>query len=281
MTPAKDFDALILDMDGVLLDTRRSFTLATLLSARACADRPGLGEEWTTVEVERLRLAGGFNNDWDAAAALCLLGPLSRPGPTWNELCEELSRRGGGPDAVRTLAGVECWERARREVEPVFQRLYAGPRAFELYGLEPSERRGLHEEEVPLATPAELLEAGLPFGIFTGRTREEAGLGLDRLGLVLPPERLVCDSEPRFRKPGPDGLLVLAEALGARRPLHVGDTVDDLGSARAARAAGLAVRFAGVAPDGGEAERRLRAEGADAVRPSLRDVLIWMKEEEP
>ncbi len=281
MTPARGFDALILDMDGVLLDTRRSFTLATLLSARACAQRPGLGEEWSAAEVERLRLAGGFNNDWDAAAALCLLGPRSRPGPAWNALCEKLSQGGGGPGAVRALAGDGCWERARLEVEPVFQRLYGGPRAFELYGLEPSEKRGLHEEEAPMVTPAELLEAGLPYGIFTGRTREEAKLGLDRLGLALPPERLVCDSEPRFRKPRPDGLLALAEALGARRPLHVGDTVDDLRSARAAREAGLAVRFAGVAPEGGEAERRLRAEGAEAVRPSLRAVLTWMKEEEP
>ena len=281
MTGARGFDALILDMDGVLLDTRRSFTLATLLSARACAERPGLGEEWTTAEVERLRLAGGFNNDWDAAAALCLLGPRSRPGPAWNALCEKLARGGGGPAAVRALAGEEEWARARRKVEPVFQRLYAGPRAFELYGLKPAHERGLYEEEAPMATPAELLETGLPFGIFTGRTREEAELGLHRLGLALPPERLVCDSEPRFRKPGPDGLLVLAEALGARRPLHVGDTVDDLRSALAARAAGLAVRFAGVAAEGGEAERRLLAEGADAVRPSLRGILAWMKEEEP
>lgn len=272
------FDALILDMDGVLLDTSRSFTLATLEAARACAKPPGLDGGWTSEAVERLRLAGGFNNDWDCAAALCLLGPRTSPGGGWDAVCEKLEFMGGGPQAAGAMAGQEAWNQCRAKVAPLFQRLYAGPRALRLYGLEPTVDRGLCEEEVPLVSAEELAGVGLPFGVFTGRTREEATLGLERLGLDLPADRLVCDTEARFRKPNPDGIFALAGALGAQSPLHVGDTVDDLRAALAAWRAGLDVGFAGVANPDSPSERRLASLGADVVKASLRDVLTWIKE---
>ena len=108
---------------------------------------------------------------------------------------------------------------------------------------------------------------------FTGRAREEATLGLERLGLDLPPERVVCDTSPRFRKPRPDGLLALASAMNSRRPLYVGDTVDDMAAAWNAREAGLQVSFAGVAGVGSERARRFTEGGAIAVRDSLRTIL--------
>lgn len=267
------FDALLLDMDGVLLDTRSSFTAAVALSARRCAAAPGLGEGWGEAEVEALRLAGGFNNDWDGATALALLGPASGPGAAWASLCAELAAAGGGPRSVAARCGADTWAATRARVTPVFQCIYAGPRAMEIYGLEPTEARGLYELEVPLATHAEIAAAGLPIGVFTGRAREEATLGLERLGLLLPPERVVCDTSPRFRKPRPDGLMALAEAVNSRTPLYVGDTVDDMAAAWNAREAGLEVSFAGVAPEGSERARRFAEGGAMAVRESLRAIL--------
>ena len=127
MTP---FDALLLDMDGVLLDTRLSFTAAVVLSARRCAAAPGLGAGWGGAEVEALRLAGGFNNDWDGAAAVALLGPGSWPGDPWVSLCGELAAEGGGPGAVASRCGEDVWAAMRARVTPVFQCLYAGPRAL-------------------------------------------------------------------------------------------------------------------------------------------------------
>ncbi len=267
------FDALLLDMDGVLLDTRPSFTAAVCLSAARCAVPPGLGGEWGEPEVEALRLAGGFNNDWDAAAAVALLGPDTGPGKAWGALCAGLAADGGGPGAVRRRCGDDVWQAARGAVEPVFQRLYAGPRSLEVYGLEPMEARGLFELEFPLTSAAEIFATGLPVGVFTGRTREESALGLARLGLDLPRASVVCDEGPELRKPRPDGLLSLAAALGSRRPLYVGDTVDDLGSARSATAAGLDVSFAGIAAPGSERGRRFLEGGAALVAPSLNRVL--------
>lgn len=273
MTGLRDIRALGLDMDGVLLDTRRSFTRGVLLAAAACAPPPGLGRGWTERQVERLRLCGGFNNDWDAAAALAALGPASGPDDGWETVCARLEALGGGPAAAAALSGEARWRSLREAVVPLFQRLYAGPRSLEVYGVAPTEPRGLYEEEEPLVSAEELSAPGLPFGVFTGRTRGEAALGLERLGFELPEERLVCDTQPRFRKPRPDGLLALAAALPAGALLYVGDGADDLACARAAGASGLDVRFAGIAPPGSLRESRFLQGGALLVRETLREVL--------
>lgn len=267
------FDGVVFDMDGVLLDTSRSFTAAVLLASGACAVEPGLRGAWGERQVERLRLCGGFNNDWDAAATVAILGPGCDSSGDWEERCAQLEELGGGPDAVRVLVGDRTWLEVLSRVTPAFQRLYAGPQAREVYGLEPSEPRGLYEMEEPLVSPEELAAPGLPFGIFTGRTVEEARLGLKRLGLELPAGRMVCDTSPRFRKPRPDGLLELAAQLGARRLLHVGDTLDDLRSSANARLEGLDVAFAGIAPAGSERARRFAEKGALLVRASVREIL--------
>ncbi len=267
------FDMLVLDIDGVLLDTAPSFTAAVLETGRRCAVAPGLADTWTGADVERLRLAGGFNNDWDSAAALALLGPASGPGVQWAETCREIKQRGGGPRAVESMTGAGAWGSVRTAVLPVFQRIYAGPRSMEIYGIPPEELEGLYERERPLANPEEIFRTGLPVGFFTGRTREEAVLAMERLGLEVDGGRLVCDTEPRFRKPLPDGLLAIASEARSERPLFVGDTVDDMGSAISARASGLDVAFAGIAELGSERERRLREGGAVAVRPSLSHIL--------
>lgn len=275
------FDGLILDMDGVLLDTVPSFTACVVQTARACSEPPGLGGDWSEAEVERLRLSGGFNNDWDGAAAMALLGPASGPGDGWARQCAALRASGGGPGAVVSLVGAGRWDAMRAKAEPAFQRLYAGPRSLELYGLAPTEPAGLCERERPLATPSDLSGFGLPVGIFTGRTWKETELGMERLGLRLPPGRIVCDTEARFRKPRPDGLLALAKALCARHPLYVGDTVDDLAAALNARDAGLDVAFAGVAQEGSERALRFARGGAVLVRASLRQILGDLAMERP
>jgi HAD superfamily phosphatase len=272
---ARGFDALVLDMDGVLLDTRGSFTPCVVETARRCAGEP-LGEGWSGDDVEALRLAGGFNNDWDAAAALALLGPAAGPGAGWRTACSAMHRRGGGPASVEAYAGGEAWAEVRGRVEPLFQRLYAGPSARRVYGIEPTEPGGFYEAERPLITEAEVEAAGLPYGVFTGRAPGEADLGFEMLGFAPAPERVVTDSDPAFRKPRPDGLIRLAAVLGASRPLVVGDTVDDMGSVTAARRAGMEAAFAGVAEAGSEREKRFRDGGAVVVAASLREVLRWL-----
>ena len=58
--------------------------------------------------------------------------------------------------------GKKAWDETRGKVEPIFQRLYAGPKARDVYGIEPTEESGLYELEVPLVKPQALLAPGRP-----------------------------------------------------------------------------------------------------------------------
>jgi HAD superfamily phosphatase len=80
--------------------------------------------------------------------------------------------------------------------------------------------------------------------IFTGRTRAEARLTLDRFVPQMVFDPIIGNQEVENPKPAPDGLLkIRAECPGAPA-FYLGDTVDD---ARSARAAG--VPFIGVGSD--------------------------------
>jgi HAD superfamily hydrolase (TIGR01548 family) len=269
----QNFDAVVFDLDGVLIDTSRSFTVGVLRTAALCAVPPGLGEGWDAAHVEELRLCEGFNDDWDAAAALALVGPAAGPGAGWPVLCRELRQSGGGPRSVIRRTGEQPWRVMRAVVGPVFQRLYAGPEARRVYGVPATEARGLYESEVPLIQLHELESLDVPWGVFTGRSPGEAALGLRILGVRLPRERLICATDSRYRKPRPDGLLQLAASLRATRVAFVGDNLDDLMAARNARDAGLEVAFLGIAPEGSVRERRFLEGGAVAVVGQVRD--LW------
>ncbi|MFQ5610809.1 MAG: HAD family hydrolase [Anaerolineae bacterium] len=82
-------DALIFDIDGVLIDVSRSYREAVRQTVQLYLER-GLGLTagsrplLTADEVEMLKLAGGFNNDWDLTTAfiayfLEMLPPVSTP----------------------------------------------------------------------------------------------------------------------------------------------------------------------------------------------------------
>lgn len=61
----KDFDGLIFDMDGILVDVARSYREAIRQTAGFFLKR-----EVTTEEVSKVKSRIGMNNDWDATYAL-------------------------------------------------------------------------------------------------------------------------------------------------------------------------------------------------------------------
>ncbi len=125
---------------------------------------------------------------------------------------------------------------------------------------------GLIRREVWMPRPGllERLAARFDLAIFTGRTRHEASLTLDRFAGRLNFDPVVTTDDVAAGKPAPDGLLKIAAAAPGRPLCYVGDTVDD---ARCARAAG--VRFIGIAspahPWRAQLDALFRAEGAWAV----------------
>lgn len=190
-------EALLLDMDGVLAEVSRSYRAAILESARA------FGAAVTSDDVERAKLAGGANNDWQLTHRLVL----------------------SASNASASNASAPTLE----QVTQVFEDLYQGKDGVP----------GLCELET-LLVPKGLLEElnrRLPKGmaIVTGRPRADCAKFLKTHGLMelFPVQICMEDCAP---KPSPEPVLLALKALGvdAERALMVGDTVDDAVAAVAA-----------------------------------------------
>ena len=107
--------------------------------------------------------------------------------------------------------------------------------------------------------------------IFTGRTRDEARLTLNRFAPQLTFDPIIGNTDVENLKPAPDGIWKICATCPGARTVYVGDTVDD---ARSARAAG--VFFVGVAAPDNSRRQELtdlfHREGAGAVVESINDL---------
>ncbi len=250
--------SLIFDIDGVLIDTHRSFNDVIPRSVAFYMERVlGLhtSDAWMTgEEVGRWRRAGGFNNDWDTAEAGLLVALWRAAGvpavPPAAVLAERTTAAGGGLAALRAIVEAEAGPAAdaiftrldRPLLERIFKELYVGAPLFpRLFG-EPARHyhgRGAVENETALLDSGLRDRAcALPLGILTGRIPEEAALALELTGFAgLAPDRIVTDNGRFPPKPDPAGLLHLAGALTGRPLYYLGDNVDDLTTLRRTRAA--------------------------------------------
>jgi phosphoglycolate phosphatase-like HAD superfamily hydrolase len=71
-----DVEAVIFDCDGVLIDTRKSYNLTIIQTARFILSQligfPFPQRVITPSIIDRLRRSGGFNNDWDSTYVILL-----------------------------------------------------------------------------------------------------------------------------------------------------------------------------------------------------------------
>lgn len=253
-----EIQALVFDIDGVLLDVSQSFhrvvceTVQRFLTdhCRWQPDGPLLEPD----EVILFKGAGGFNNDWDLtlAAVLYYLRKGQQYGttdavtlraapPALPEFLAQVRRAGGGLSAAEHLLMPTESPEQRREltllwnqklIVQLFQERYAGEEhCRELYGFDPQHVHGrgaLEQERVLL--DASLLPARIQrYAVLTDRTLEEAELALERVGLLgrIPRRHLVCAEAPAT-KPDPTALLTAVRPLKVRVALYLGDTLDDL-----------------------------------------------------
>ncbi len=174
------------------------------------------------------------------------------------EYIQEIKNRGGFNDdwALSNLVIREFgFEPDYQEVVDYFQRLFLGV-----------DDDGLILRERWLGKPGllERLAQDWRFAIFTGRTREEARLTLDRCAPHLVFDPIIGNKDITNLKPAPDGLLKICETCAPAESIYLGDNIDD---ARSARAAG--VPFIGVAPAASALTELFQAEGARAVIESI------------
>lgn len=213
-------DAVIFDVDGVLVDTDASYTEAVIRTVRwlvpgAAVDRP-LIRLW--------RRSGDWNNDWDLSYGLyCWL--VGSP------------RLKAADAAARPLADLVATAGTRAEldyaaVQGLFEEHYNGTAlAVARYGIAPRLHNDapLSREERVMLEPAvidALRALGIhKIGIVTGRVQADWEQVAGRLPL---PAGVVVATDEDGRKPDPGPLRKVLAALSATAALVVGDTLNDL-----------------------------------------------------
>ncbi|EMA36325.1 TIGR01548 family HAD-type hydrolase [Halobiforma nitratireducens] len=286
-------DAVVLDVDGVLVDVADSYRRAILESVEHVYDRT-----IRTDDVQEFKDAGGFNNDWELtdAAALYVLATEEGYGASIDEFTDDIAAAGGGLEAAETVVRESIGARATQRVtdrwdrdrlRDVFQQLYLGP---ELYrgleggefdaGIDPEDAGFIHDEPVLLEAEArERLLAEYDVGILTGRPEAEAEIALERVGLedeIALDHRFTMDDWEEG-KPHPRALTTLAERFGAANVVFVGDTLDDVRTAINAAETdpdreyhGVGVLTGGLT--GQDGRRKYEREGATAVLESINEL---------
>jgi len=280
-------DAVVLDIDGVLVDVADSYRRAIVESIESV-----YGETIPKAGVQLFKDAGGFNNDWTLtdAAALFVLARDAGLSMDLDDFTDEIRKHGGGlagAEAVvanalprpETDAVMERWR--PDELRETFQQLYLGSELYaELEDAEPTmDTRGYINDE-PILVDSETVDTLLEnwaVGVVTGRPAAEADIAMDRVGLVIPPEHRFTMDDWAEGKPHPRALIALADRLDADRLVFVGDTLDDIETALNAREAdpertyyGCGVLTGGITGEAGR--EKYEAHGADLVLESVNDL---------
>ncbi|MFC6975417.1 TIGR01548 family HAD-type hydrolase [Halomicroarcula sp. GCM10025709] len=279
-------DAVVLDVDGVLVDVADSYRRAVVESV----DRV-YGETISRSDIQRFKDAGGFNNDWEVtdAAALFVLASREADVADIAAFTDAIAERGGGLDAAKAVVRelldpaaadrvFDAWEPDR--LREVFQTLYLGSELYrDLEDGEPAfDAPGyIHDEPVIVEDGTlEALAERYAVGVVTGRPAAEAAIALDRAGLELPDEHRFTMDDWAEGKPHPAALVTLAERFDAERIAFVGDTLDDVTTAVNAGEAddrvyyGVGVLTGGLTGEDGR--RKFAGVGASAVVESVNDL---------
>jgi HAD superfamily hydrolase (TIGR01548 family) len=282
-------DAVVLDVDGVLVDVADSYRRAIVESVECV-----YGSTIRKADVQAFKDAGGFNDDWELTYAAALYVLATREGYRGSiaAFTDAIAAEEGGLAAAEAvvadaLSG-NATERVRREwdretLRDTFQALYLGA---ELYrgiegGAPPFEADGyVHDEPTLIARETiDTLTDRFAVGVLTGRPAAEAEIALRQVGLgeVVPAERRITMDDPEPGKPDPAGLLALAERLDAAAVAFVGDTLDDVATAVRASKVDLDRAYHGIGVltgglTGEEGRRAFEDAGADAVLEGVDDL---------
>ncbi len=238
-------DALIFDVDGVLLDVRKSFpemirrTITTLWEKRGGeADSEGYNSEYEWV----LKRHGFFNDDYIIPWVLLCMAlasgekKLSLALPSPARLADMIKNSG---------SDVEEW--TRRNFGDEIKLLTVQEEGWGLYAGD-GRNPGLYNLEVPLVS-TNWKDMPLPVGIYTGRNTAEWALAKATLGWQDFPLSQTILYDTGVRKPSPLGIEILSDRMGFKRPMFFGDTASDAKALRAYDSNGLFTAIGNLLPE--------------------------------
>jgi len=283
--------AVVLDIDGVLVDVADSYRRAVVDSVQQV-----YGETLDRAAIQPFKDAGGFNNDWLVTDAIALYVLARQRGfdHDVDSFTDRIANAGGGRAGAKTVLETELsaadYDAVTDEFDPdrlrtVFQALYLGSDLFaELEGGHPpfAAEGYIHDEPVLVdgATLTTLTES-YDVGVVTGRPAAEATIALDRVGLAVDDDHRFTMDNWEQGKPHPYALLTLAERFDADRLIFVGDTLDDVRTAvnaadddESREYEGIGVLTGGLTGESGR--RAFESAGATAVLESVNDLPAYL-----
>ena len=280
-------DAVVLDIDGVLVDVADSYRRAIIESVdRVC------GKTIDRDAIQSFKDAGGFNNDWELTDAAALYVIARREGLQMDveTFADRVAEGGGGLDAAKAVVSDlprvaqarvrDQWDTDR--LRDTFQALYLGEELYrELEGGDPPfAAPGYIHDEPTIVDPETIddLTDRFDVGVLTGRPAAEAEIALSRVGLDVPEDHRFTMDDWEEGKPHPRALVALAEQFDAERVAFAGDTLDDVRTAHNADEEdetrvyyGIGVLTGGLSGESGR--EAFAGVGADAVLDDVNELV--------
>lgn len=270
------FDCALFDVDGVLVDIRRSYNAAIKKTVSFCLH--SLSDiRWRGLVdnslIARFRQGGGFNNDTDTSYAIILALLASRP-KTAQAARKFLGDIAGAADetgirSVENQLSAMGYEISKHRdalsypgsvkeslVARVFDEFFYGPRLFSTQNrLEPKYWDGskpLIENDRVIVTAGTLkslcatLNGNL--AMVTGRSRVAAEYSLGRLMKHFDLGACVFleDEKREYAKPDPYAIVQAMSQMGAKSAIYAGDSTEDLLMARRAESGSRRIKFVGI-----------------------------------
>lgn len=248
-------NTIVFDIDGVLIDVSSSFRKAIGKTTDFYFSNILSWKNSKNIiypsEVEKFKMAGGFNDDWDLSFAVVLfylykgvnyqhfdISKLKKMLPTLDDFLERITDLGGGLSSAEKIIFEEAgpqeatqilswWD--KKIIKRIFQEIYAGEKEVEkVYNGKPLfiKMPGLYLKEKVLID-TKLLNKRFSYGIITGRTEGEMYLALRKMrGEKKFKKDFIITQDDGIRKPDPACLkkIVKNKDLG----IYVGDIIDDL-----------------------------------------------------
>ncbi|ERH07652.1 MAG: haloacid dehalogenase superfamily, subfamily IA hydrolase, TIGR01548 [Halonotius sp. J07HN4] len=283
--------AVVLDIDGVLVDVADSYRRAVVETVRRV-----YGETLSRAAIQPFKNAGGFNNDWLVTDAIALYVLAREQGfaddvaTFTSRIAEQGGGRAGAKAVVETALSSADYEAVINAFDPdrlrtVFQALYLGSDLFaELEGKEPPFDADGYIHNEPVLVESDTLATltdRYAVGVVTGRPAAEATIALDRVGLTVDGDHRFTMDNWEQGKPHPYALLTLAERFDADRVVFVGDTLDDVRTAvnaaeedESREYQGVGVLTGGLTGDDGRAA--FAEAGATAVLDSVNELPAFL-----
>jgi phosphoglycolate phosphatase-like HAD superfamily hydrolase len=268
------YDCALFDVDGVLVDVRKSYNTAikkaTEFMLGRLSGRPMRGLVTDRI-ILKFRQSGGFNNDTDTTYAITLAA-LSNPpknladGRQFLSTVAENADETGIVSVEKFLApyGIEEWKDELAYPAPVsesalarvFDEFFYGPELFRLQnGLEPKYWKGkaLIRNDVQVVTASTLRQLHKMYGgrlaMVTGRSRVAADYSLKKLFKYFDLDACVFleDEKREYAKPNPYAVKRAMQSMDARSAVYAGDSAEDLLMARRAeKEVGTRIAFVGI-----------------------------------